>query len=80
MLAFSDMSAEKDQDYLCEGIADELINALAGLGTLQVAANLVISVQGTGVRRRRIGERLNVQTVLEGSVRRRAAASASPFS
>ena len=52
VLAFSDMSAEKDQDYLCEGIADELINALAGLGGLHVAARTSsFQFKRTSVRR-----------------------------
>ena len=71
VLAFSDMSAEKDQDYLCEGIADELINALAGLGGLHVAARTSsFQFKGQAYDIRRIGERLNVKTVLEGSVRK----------
>jgi serine/threonine protein kinase/Tfp pilus assembly protein PilF len=71
VLAFSDMSAEKDQDYLCEGIADELINALAGLRGLQVAArSSSFQFKGQAYDVRRIGERLNVQTVLEGAVRK----------
>jgi eukaryotic-like serine/threonine-protein kinase len=71
VLAFSDMSAEKDQDYLCEGIAEELINALAALEGLRVAAR-TSSFQFKGQARdvRHIGERLDVQTVLEGSVRK----------
>lgn len=71
VLAPSDMSAEKDQDYLCEGIADELINALAVLGGLHVAARTSsFQFKGQAYDVRRIGERLNVQTVLEGSVRK----------
>ena len=71
VLAFSDMSAEKDQDYFCEGIADELINALAVLGGLHVAARTSsFQFKGQAYDVRRIGERLNVQTVLEGSVRK----------
>ena len=38
VLPFSDMSPQKDQDYFCEGMAEELINALAGLEGLRVAA------------------------------------------
>jgi eukaryotic-like serine/threonine-protein kinase len=71
VLAFSDMSPEKDQDYLCEGIADELINALAGLGGLHVAARTSsFQFKGQAYDVRRIGERLGVRTVLEGSVRK----------
>jgi TolB-like protein len=71
VLAFSDMSAEKDQDYLCEGIAEELINALAALPGLRVAARTSsFQFKGQAHDVRRIGEQLDVQSVLEGSVRK----------
>jgi TolB-like protein len=38
VLAFADMSAEKDQEYFCDGIAEEIINNLAHLKGLRVAA------------------------------------------
>ena len=71
VLAFTDMSASKDQDWFCDGIAEEILNALTALEGLRVAARTsAFSFKGKGVDLRTIGEQLNVTTVLEGSVRR----------
>jgi TolB-like protein/Tfp pilus assembly protein PilF len=71
VLAFTDMSAAKDQDWFCDGIAEEILNALSPLKGLRVAARTsAFSFKGKGADLRTIGERLNVTTVLEGSVRR----------
>ena len=71
VLAFTDMSAAKDQDWFCDGIAEEILNALAPLEGLRVAARTsAFSFKGKGDDLRTIGEKLNVTTVLEGSVRR----------
>jgi TolB-like protein len=71
VLAFTDMSAAKDQDWFCDGIAEEILNALAPLEGLRVAARTsAFSFKGKGEDLRTIGEKLNVTTVLEGSVRR----------
>jgi serine/threonine protein kinase/tetratricopeptide (TPR) repeat protein len=71
VLAFSDMSASKDQDWFCDGIAEEILNALTPLKGLRVAARTsAFSFKGKGDDLRTIGEKLNVTTVLEGSVRR----------
>jgi TolB-like protein len=71
VLAFTDMSAAKDQDWFCDGIAEEILNALAPLQGLRVAARTsAFSFKGKSVDLRTIGEKLNVSTVLEGSVRR----------
>ena len=71
VLAFADMSAEKDQDWFCDGIAEEILNALSPLEGLRVAARTsAFSFKGKGADLRTIGEKLNVTTVLEGSVRR----------
>jgi serine/threonine protein kinase/tetratricopeptide (TPR) repeat protein len=71
VLAFTDMSAEKDQDWFCDGIAEEILNALTPLKGLRVAARTsAFSFKGKGADLRTIGEKLNVTTVLEGSVRR----------
>lgn len=71
VLPFVDMSAEQDQAYLCEGIAEEIINALTLLPELHVAARM--SSFQFGDRQgdvREIGRRLGVRAVLEGSVRK----------
>ena len=71
VLAFTDMSASKDQDWFCDGIAEEILNALTSLEGLRVAARTsAFSFKGKGDDLRTIGEKLNVTTVLEGSVRR----------
>jgi adenylate cyclase len=71
VLAFTDMSAAKDQDWFCDGIADEIINALTPLKGLRVAARTsAFSFKGKGDDLRAIGQKLNVTTVLDGSVRR----------
>ena len=38
VLPFVDMSADRNQDYFCEGIADEIINALSRIDSLRVAS------------------------------------------
>ena len=38
VLPFTDMSPQKDQDYFCEGMAEEILNALTGIEGLEVAA------------------------------------------
>ena len=71
VLPFRDMSADKDHDWFCDGIAEEILNALAPLKGLRVAARTsAFSFKGKGDDLRAIGEKLNVSTVLEGSVRR----------
>jgi TolB-like protein/Flp pilus assembly protein TadD len=71
VLPFLDLSAEQDQEYLCEGIAEELINALANVEGLRVAARSAsFRFRPRDADVREIGERLGVHAVLEGAVRR----------
>jgi TolB-like protein/tRNA A-37 threonylcarbamoyl transferase component Bud32/Tfp pilus assembly protein PilF len=71
VLPFKDMSPQRDQDYLCEGLAEELINALAQVKGLKVAARTsAFSFQGKDVDIREIGRQLNVGAILEGSVQK----------
>ncbi|HET9480554.1 MAG TPA: protein kinase, partial [Candidatus Polarisedimenticolia bacterium] len=71
VLPFVDMSPEKDQDYFCEGLAEELINALVNVEDLQVASRTsAFRFKGAQSDIREIGRRLGVSTVLEGSVRK----------
>ncbi len=71
VLAFADMSPEKDQDYFCEGMAEELINALAAIEGMHVAARTSsFQFKGQRVDVSEIGRRLKVAIVLEGSVRK----------
>lgn len=71
VLPFVDMSPDKDQDHFCEGMAEEIINSLARIGGVHVAsrtASFQFKGQSTDVDV--IGARLNVDTILEGSVRK----------
>ena len=71
VLPFSDLSPERDQDYFCQGLAEELINTLAAVRGLRVLARTsAFAIQGQGLDVREIGRRLRVDTVLEGSVRK----------
>jgi serine/threonine protein kinase/Tfp pilus assembly protein PilF len=71
VLPFKDMSPQKDQDYFCEGLAEELINALTHVQDLKVAArSSSFSFKGKDEDIREIGRTLNVGTVLEGSVQK----------
>lgn len=71
VLAFEDMSPAKDQEYFCDGIAEEIINDLAQVGGLRVASRTSsFAYKGTREDIRDIGKKLGVRSVLEGSVRR----------
>lgn len=71
VLPFKDMSPQRDQDYFCEGLAEELINALTQVKDLKVAArSSSFSFKGKDADIREIGKALNVGTVLEGSVQK----------
>ena len=71
VLPFTDMSPEKDQAYFCEGVAEEILNALATVSQINVAARSSSFVYDTGSGDvRDIGRELGVGTILEGSVRK----------
>ena len=71
VLPFADMSPEKDQDHFCEGMAEEILNSLARIQGVQVASRTAsFQFKDTTMDIDSIGERLNVNTVLEGSVRK----------
>ena len=71
VLPFLDMSPQRDEEYFCEGMAEELINALTHIGGLKVSARTSsFQFKGAGHDVRRIGRDLGVETVLEGSVRK----------
>ncbi|MCH9027283.1 MAG: tetratricopeptide repeat protein [Proteobacteria bacterium] len=71
VLAFTDLSPEADQEYFSDGISEELLNVLAKIPGLRVAAR-TSSFQFKGENRDaiEIGQQLNVALVLEGSVRK----------
>ncbi|HVS03397.1 MAG TPA: protein kinase [Thermoanaerobaculia bacterium] len=71
VLPFADMSPQRDQDWFCEGLAEELLNALVKIDRLQVASRTSsFQFQGATGDIREIGRKLGVDTVLEGSVRK----------
>jgi len=71
VLPFSDMSAERDQEYLADGIAEEIINALTRVGSLRVAARTSsFAFKGRNEDAGQIGRKLKVGTILGGSVRK----------
>ncbi len=70
VLPFADMSREKDQAYFCEGVAEEIINALCRVRGLRVASRTASFLFGASGDPRQIGRRLRIRTLLEGSVRK----------
>jgi len=71
VLPFNDMSEQGDQGYFCEGIAEEILNALCKIANLRVAARITsFQFGGKNVDVKEIGRALKVQSVLEGSVRK----------
>ena len=71
VLPFANMSADPEQEYFCDGMADEIINALAQLDGLRVVARTsAFAFKGQRLDVREVGKRLSVGTLLEGSVRR----------
>jgi len=71
VLPFSDLSPEKDQEYFCDGLSEEIINALTKIKDLRVVARTsAFSFKGEKMDVREIGQKLNAETVLEGSVRK----------
>ncbi len=71
VLPFEDLSPQKDQEYFCDGMTEELINRLSNIKGLKVPARTsVFMFKGKSEDIREIGRKLNVQTVLEGSIRK----------
>ena len=71
VLPFADMSPDRDQGYFCEGVAEEILNALSKIPQLRVVArSSSFGYQENGGDVRRIGRDLGVNSVLEGSVRK----------
>lgn len=71
VLPFTDMSQQSDQGYLCEGIAEEILNGLTLIPQLHVAARMSSFQYREGAGDiRDIGRQLGVSAVLEGSVRK----------
>jgi TolB-like protein/Tfp pilus assembly protein PilF len=70
VLPFADLSPEKDQEYFADGLAEELLNVLSKINGLRVASRTsAFSFKGLNVDIPTVGQKLNVASVLEGSVR-----------
>jgi TolB-like protein/tRNA A-37 threonylcarbamoyl transferase component Bud32 len=69
VLPFTDSSEAKDQEYLCDGISEEILNTLAQVDGLRVAGR-TSSFSLKGKNTKEVGEKLNVGNVLEGSLQR----------
>lgn len=71
VLPFIDLSAEKNQEYFCDGLAEEIINNLSRLKVLRITSrNSSFQFKGQNLNVSQIGRSLNVQKVLEGSIRK----------
>jgi len=71
VLPFVNMSGNKDQEYFSDGLSEELLNSLARIDELQVAARTSsFYFKGKDVDLNTVAHKLNVAAVLEGSVRR----------
>jgi len=71
ILPFEDLSENKDQSYFCDGLADELINRLTNIESLRIPARTSsFSFKGKELGIQEIGKELNVEMVLEGSLRK----------
>jgi TolB-like protein/Tfp pilus assembly protein PilF len=71
VLPFADLSQQRDQGYFCEGMAEEILNALSRIQGLRVASRTAafrFRDRAAGIAE--IGRKLRVRTLLEGSVRK----------
>ena len=68
VLPFENLSGDKEQEYFSDGIAEEILNALAQIKDLKVAGRTSsFRFKGTAVNIQEVGEKLKVSTVLEGT-------------
>jgi TolB-like protein/Tfp pilus assembly protein PilF len=71
VLPFVDLSQAHDQEYFCDGISEEILDALAKIKGLRVVARTSsFSFKGKNADVAEIGQKLGVTNVLEGSLRR----------
>ncbi len=71
VLPFLDLSETKDQEYFCDGMSEEILEGLAKVDGLRVVARTSsFSFKGKRTDVSEIGKKLNVENVLEGSLRR----------
>jgi serine/threonine protein kinase/Flp pilus assembly protein TadD len=71
VLPFTNMSTDKEQEYFCDGIAEDILNDLTGIEELQVVSRTSsFAFKGKCEDLRDVGRKLNAETILEGSVRK----------
>ncbi|MGH9947225.1 MAG: hypothetical protein ACRD6X_08510 [Pyrinomonadaceae bacterium] len=71
VLPFVNVSADSENDYFCDGLAEELLNALTKIDNLKVVARTSsFFFKGKNIDIGQIGDALGVSTILEGSVRK----------
>ena len=69
ILPFDDLSPQKDQEYLSDGLAEEIINSITVIKDLKVIGRISsFQFKGQGLEVSRIGEKLKVNNVLSGSI------------
>jgi TolB-like protein len=69
VLPFTDSSKAKDQEYLCDGVSEDILRTLAQVDGLHVAGR-ASSFSLKGKNTKEVGEKLNVENILEGSLQR----------
>jgi adenylate cyclase len=70
VLPFANLSADPASEYFCDGLSEEIINGLTKVPGLRVVAHSSsFAFKGRNIDARQIGRLLNVQAILEGSVR-----------
>jgi TolB-like protein len=73
VLPFTNMSGDKEQEYFSDGLAEEIINALAQIPGLKVTARAsAFSFKGKDTKVAQIANELGVEHILEGSIRKGA--------
>ena len=71
VLPFVDLSETKNQEYFCDGMSEQILQALAKVEGLRVLARTSsFSFKGKNVNASEVGKKLNVENLLEGSLRR----------
>jgi TolB-like protein/Tfp pilus assembly protein PilF/tRNA A-37 threonylcarbamoyl transferase component Bud32 len=71
VLPFSNLSMDEEQEPFCDGLSEDISNALSHIRQLRVVARTsAFAFKGKAIDVREVGEKLNVDTVLEGSVQK----------
>lgn len=71
VIPFLDLSPEKDEEYFCDGLTEEIINTLSRVEGLRVVSRMSsFQYKGKEFDLKQVGQQLNVRTLLEGSIRK----------